>query len=610
MAKALGYYTKVVKYLNPSWTDAHIKKQAERLLAKAKAYETKNPGYAWISGEEQDYQQAVKAGANTTGTTAGTVDTAALKKALAKAEKDLFNYETKKPKPTWSTEPVPGSVKPKDPIQAINDLIKSSPVGSAQRQKYMDEKATYERKLAFWNNKLNQYADLVNSARKATQAAAKLPGLIRQQQNNQDTGVKDPKLDTKIDELTRVTAANAAKVEVGVTPPKPTSTAAVTPTPTPTPTPAPTPAPTGPAGPATSVTPTGPTGPTKAPTPTGGTGGTAPTGGTGGTGPTAPITPLETLLKKTEFWYDLPDYIFKISKELGDILVKAAAEGWDNAKFLAAAQLTPWWQKNSSTIRTRIVDRAKYDELKAAGEDVSKTDYGLYLKKQMNAVKAKAKEIAGVTLTDEQAQGIVQKIYDGFLDDDPLAINALIVPFIGKVNSIVGTGAGTTKLTGFSGQALQNYQTLQNIAKANGFTIKDILPNVSSLTAGGDLETAVLRGLADGSLDINSIAQNARMLAAQGQPDYVRGLLNQGYDLQDVYAPYREKMAATLELDPNTISLNDPTLRSAITDKGDMNLYDFSKVIRQDSRWQYTKGAKQEVSDSALRVLQDFGFQG
>jgi hypothetical protein len=613
MAKALGYYTKVVKYLNPSWTDAHIKKQAERLLAKAKAYETKNPGYAWISGEEQDYQQAVKAGANTTSATTGTVDAAALKKALAKAQKDLFNYETKKPKPTWSTEPVPGQVKADDPITAINKLIKSSPVGSAQRQKYMDEKATYERKLAFWNNKLNQYADLVNSARKATQAAEKLPGLIRQQQNNQDTGVKDPKLDTKIDELTRVTAANAAKVEVGVTPPKPI----------PTPTPTPTPAPTGPTGPTASVTPTGPTGPTKAVTPTSPTGPTkavTPTGPTGPTvavtgptivtGPTAPVTPLDTLLKKTEFWFDLPDYIFKISKELGDLLVKAAAEGWDNARFLAAAQLTPWWQKNSSTVRTRIVDRAKYDELKAAGEDVSKTDYGLYLKKQMNAVKAKAKEITGVTLTDEQAQGIAQKIYDGYLDDDPLAINALIVPFIGKVNSIVGTGAGTTKLTGFGGDALKNYQTLQSIAKANGFTIKDILPNVSSLTAGGDLETAVLRGLADGSLDINSIAQNARMLAAQGQPNYVRGLLNQGYDLQDVYAPYRERMAATLELDPNTISLNDPTLRSAITDKGDMNLYDFSKVVRQDSRWQYTKGAKQEVSDSALKVLQDFGFQG
>jgi hypothetical protein len=320
-------------------------------------------------------------------------------------------------------------------------------------------------------------------------------------------------------------------------------------------------------------------------------------------------TPLDTLLAKTEFWYDLPDYIFKLEPKLGELLVEAVATDMDPAIFLSKAKLTPWWQKNASTVRTRIVDRAKYDELKAAGEDVTKSDYGLYLSKQMRSVKAKAQEIAGVSLTDEQAQSIAGKIYDGFLDDDPLAINALIVPYIGKTTSIVGTGVGG-KQTGFSGQALQNYQTLQGIAKANGFKLTDILPNVSALTAGGDLETAVLRGLADGSLDINRISQDARMLAAQGQPQYVRGLLSQGYDLQDIYAPYRKTMATTLELDPNAIDLNDPTLRMAISDKGDMNLYDFNKVLRQDNRWQYTGAAKQEVSNAALGVLRDFGFQG
>jgi hypothetical protein len=320
-------------------------------------------------------------------------------------------------------------------------------------------------------------------------------------------------------------------------------------------------------------------------------------------------TPLDTLLAKTEFWYDLPDYIFKLDKKLGDLLVKAVKEGWDNKKFLAAAELTPWWQKNSSAIRTRIVDRAKYDELKAAGEDVSKSDYGLYLSKQIRSVKAKAKEIAGVTLTDEQAQSVAQKIYDGFLDDDPLAINALITPFIGKTTSIVGTGVGG-KQTGFSGQALQNYQTLQGIAKANGFSLKDILPNISAVTAGEDLETAVLRGLANGDIDINRVAQDARMLAAQGQPKYVRDLLGQGYDLEAIYAPYRQTMASVLEIDPNQIDLNDNTLRMAITDKGDMNLYDFKKALRQDNRWQYTGTAKEEVSNAALKVLRDFGFQG
>ena len=69
-------------------------------------------------------------------------------------------------------------------------------------------------------------------------------------------------------------------------------------------------------------------------------------------------------------------------------------------------------------------------------------------------------------------------------------------------------------------------------------------------------------------------------------------------------------MANILELDPNTIDLNDKTLRSAITDKGDMNIYDFKKLLRRDDRWQYTEQAKEDVSTAALDVLRDFGFQG
>ena len=407
------------------------------------------------------------------------------------------------------------------------------------------------------------------------------------------------------------------------------------------------PKPTGPTGPTAAPKPTGPTGPTKTVTPTGPikpvTGPTKPpasavTGPTS-TAPATPFagpiagdddkragaaaaiaaaesvgiptvagkTPLDVLLRQREFWYDLPDYIFKLDSKLGELLVQAVDEGWDADKFLSKAKLTPWWQKNAEVIRNKIINRAKYDELKAAGQDVSKTEYGLYLDGQTRAVKAKAKQIAGVTLTDAQAQSIVQKIYDGNLENDELAINALLVPFLGKTTSIAGNGIS---ISSFGGDALKNYQILQGIAKANGFSIRDILPNISALTAGGDLETAVLRGLADGSLDINRIAQDARMLASQGQPEYVRGLLNQGYDLQDIYAPYRNQMAAVLELDPNTIDLNDKTLRSAITDKGDMNLYDFKKLLKQDNRWQYTATAKEEVSDATLGILRDFGFQG
>lgn len=315
---------------------------------------------------------------------------------------------------------------------------------------------------------------------------------------------------------------------------------------------------------------------------------------------------LEQILGDVQNYFDLPDYIFKMDKDLGDLLVRAVNEKWTAERWNKEIETTNWWRKNSGEVRKRLTQFGNYKDLQSQGQDVSKSDFGLWLSKKKRALQADARSIAGYALTDAEAEDIAQKIYLGFLDDDENAIRAFLVPYIGKTTSIVNG----MKMTGYSGQALKDYQTLQAIAKANGLSLKDILPNISATTTGGDLEEAVLEKLALGELDVNRISQDARNLAAIGQPQFVRGLLNQGYDLDQVYAPYKNAMANVLELNPEQISLNDPTLRGAISDKGETNLYDFQRMLRKDSRWQYTQNARQEISDITLNVLRDFGFQG
>ncbi len=322
---------------------------------------------------------------------------------------------------------------------------------------------------------------------------------------------------------------------------------------------------------------------------------------------TKPKQDLESLLRQTEFWYDLPDYIFKTVPKLGELLVKAVNEGWDDEKFLSQAKLTTWWQQNSAPIRTRIIARAKFNELQAGGQDASKTEYAMDTATIKRSVQARARQL-GSNLDENAINQIVSRIYDGFLENDTVAIDSFIAPYIGKVTSIVGKGTGIQP-SGYSGQALQNYQALQAVAKANGLGIKDILPRLSVLP-GQNLDDVVLQKLATGELDINRLAQDARMIAAQGSPDYVKNLLQQGYDLEQIYAPYKNVMAQLLELNPDEIELNDNTLRSAIGQDREMNVYDFKKALRKDSRWQYTENAREEVANSVLGVLRDFGFQG
>jgi hypothetical protein len=139
-------------------------------------------------------------------------------------------------------------------------------------------------------------------------------------------------------------------------------------------------------------------------------------------------------------------------------------------------------------------------------------------------------------------------------------------------------------------------QSILGTAKANGVTL-----NQSQIDS-------FAKRVQDGT-DIKIIDKEIRGIAALGMPDKVVKLLDQGVDLDTVYSPYRNLMASILELNPESIDLKDPTLRSAFGPDKEIPIYDFEKNLRKDYRWQYTDNAKRDVSNVALKVLRDFGFQ-
>jgi hypothetical protein len=141
-----------------------------------------------------------------------------------------------------------------------------------------------------------------------------------------------------------------------------------------------------------------------------------------------------------------------------------------------------------------------------------------------------------------------------------------------------------------------NTQSLQSVAKANGVTLSP-----------QEIEEYNL-DIRNGK-DINVIKNQIRNLAGVGRPDSIKKLLAEGTDLNTIYAPYKRTMASLLELDPESINLDDTTLQTAITDR-ELPIYEFRKILKKDPRWQYTNNAREEVSNKVLRVLRDFGFQG
>jgi len=139
-------------------------------------------------------------------------------------------------------------------------------------------------------------------------------------------------------------------------------------------------------------------------------------------------------------------------------------------------------------------------------------------------------------------------------------------------------------------------QDLQSVARSNGVTLSPQEIQQYNL----DIRNGK---------DIKVIKNQIRNLAGIGRPDNIKKLLSEGTDLGAIYAPYKRTMASLLELDPESIDINDSTLQTAIGDK-ELPIYEFRKLLKKDPRWQYTNNAREEVSSKVLRVLRDFGFQG
>lgn len=245
------------------------------------------------------------------------------------------------------------------------------------------------------------------------------------------------------------------------------------------------------------------------------------------------------------------------------------------------------------TITKRSEQKGIYSQLtkgltgQALTDAAKKTEYGRNVTEITNKIKEYALE-SGATVTDEEARSIAEQIYDSGQEGDTSTIRAMLR---GKIT----TGAGV-----LGGRAGNNLTELKKTAAANGLDLTKAF--------GGQVQNW-LQSIEQGE-SIDTFKQVIRNVAKLGLPDKVGALVDQGVDLETIYSPYRRQMASLLEVDEDAINLDDPLLRSAIGPDKEMSLYDFKRVIRKDPRWQYTDNAREDVSNVALQVLRDFGFQG
>lgn len=313
--------------------------------------------------------------------------------------------------------------------------------------------------------------------------------------------------------------------------------------------------------------------------------------------------------------YGNVDSIFLYDDELKQLLIDAvgdpatAKDDMDADEFARRLGASDWAIRNGTTYAKRDAQRREYDEtlakynqqleladtqqkkdaiLSKIGQLKTTSAYAMGLASAKAYIEATASGLTG-TMSPERLDAFVKRMYDSANDKDPNIINR-------ELAALISYKPGT-QLGGAIGADLT---ALRATARSNGFDLD---------TSFGSSINDWLQRLAKGE-SIETFKNTIRGAAKLGLPDKVANLLDQGLDLKDIYAPYRNVMASVLEVAPDSISLDDKTLRMAIGPEKEMSIYDFQRTLRKDARWQYTDNARQEASDSVLKVLKDFGFQG
>lgn len=312
------------------------------------------------------------------------------------------------------------------------------------------------------------------------------------------------------------------------------------------------------------------------------------------------------IMAQAQALYGNIDEIFSTNDELKKLLRKAVEGKYDVNRFTNELEGTNWFKQNAGPIRQRGFYKRQYDALveglkkddpnyQAKIEELNKTsEYGRGLQNAIESVTDEWTRQYGTPTAEDQItiNTIADEIYRYANEGDLTKIrNAVLTkPKIIKAGTVSGGATG------------QNLQALRSIAAANGLDLdRDFGTSIQTwmdrLAKGESIET------------IKSLIRNTAK-TTWNTNDRISGLLDQGVDLNTIYAPYRTRMANILEIAPDAITFNDLASKGIIGGKEEKNLYDFEKELRLDPRWQYTRNAKQEVSNAALQVLRDFGFQG
>jgi hypothetical protein len=266
--------------------------------------------------------------------------------------------------------------------------------------------------------------------------------------------------------------------------------------------------------------------------------------------------------------------------ELKRLFNKAVAQTWAPDKFVAQLRNTKWFKSNSAAVRNAILqessDPATFQaSLDAMGATVRDTYGSMFGDDAMDEKQMNRWAKMAVRMGWSQAE-LVDKITASVDYQKMLKTDAL------------------------GGSAAEVKSQLDSLSSNYGVKLGDQWK--------GKQLAAIMSG-DETMASVQTKVQEMAMREYKAFADRIAG----GETITEIADPYVSRYAELLELNPNAVGLDDDLIQRAMrqtTPDGkaaSMDLYTFEKEVRKDTRWQYTKNARQEVANVTSDLLKSFG---
>jgi hypothetical protein len=158
------------------------------------------------------------------------------------------------------------------------------------------------------------------------------------------------------------------------------------------------------------------------------------------------------------------------------------------------------------------------------------------------------------------------------------------------------------RVEGVTGETAKAIDDLREYANAYGIQYND------------DWYASATKSVLEGRESLETFQNTIRDVAKSRYGGFA-SQIDAGLTTKQAASPYIQSMATILELDPNSIGLNDPTLTKALTAVNEQGvpavvpLWQFDRDLKNDERYKYTKNAQNDYVGTGYEVLQTLGFE-